>query len=125
MARFLNDLSEVFGRTEQELYQSFLTDASTESYVVDSPVLYIDNAYNVYPNISAPAPYWCLGNLKESGAEEISRNYLLGKSVAQTVRREVPLNEIVKRCGSPDSLRLFGRQDYIDYLVDQYCERMP
>ncbi len=117
------NLNEVFGQTERELYQKLITDASTGSYVVDSPVLYVDHAYNVYPNISAPVPYWCLGNLKESSAEEILQNYLSGKSVAQTVRREIPLCEIVKQCGDPSSLRLFGEQDYIDYLVNKYCER--
>ena len=79
--------------------------------------------YNVYPNISTPAIYWCLGNLKENSAEKILQNYLTGKSVAQIVRQEIPLCEIVKQCGNPSSLRLFGEQDYIDYLVNQYCER--
>lgn len=117
------NLNEVFGQTEQELYQKLIMDTSTGSYVVDSPVLYVDNAYNVYPNISTPAPYWCLGNLKESGAEKILQNYLSGKSIAQTVRREIPFCEIVKQCGDPNSLRLFAEQDYIEYLLNQYCER--
>lgn len=115
------DLNDVFGRTEKELYQKLIADTSTGSYVADSPVLYIDNEYNVYPNISTPAPYWCLGNLKESGAEEILQNYLSGKSIAQTIRREVPISEIVKRCGDSNSLRLFGEQDYIIFLLNQYC----
>ena len=117
------NLSEVFGQPEQELYQKLIADTSTESYASDSPVLYVDNAYNVYPNISTPAPYWCLGNLKESGVEEILRNYLSGKSTAQTVRRKIPLCEIVKRCGDPNSLRLFDEQDYVTYLLNQYCEK--
>lgn len=119
-----DNLNEVFGQTERELYRKLIADTSTGSYVSDSPVLYIDSAYNVYPNISTTAPYWCLGNLKESSAEEILRNYLSGKSTAQTVRREIPLCEIVKRCGDPNSLRLFGKQDYIAYLLNQYCEGM-
>ncbi len=118
------NLNEVFGQTERELYQKLITDTSTGSFVVDSPVLFVDNAYNVYPNISTPVSYWCLGSLKESGAEKILQNYLSGKSVAQTVRREIPFCEIVKRCGDPNSLRLFDKQDYVEYLLNQYCERM-
>ncbi len=117
------DLNGVFGMTERELYQKLMADNATGSYASDSPVLYIDNAYNVYPNISTPASCWCLGNLKESGAEEILQNYLLGKSVAQTIRREVPISEIVRRCGDPNSLRLFGEEDYIIFLLNQYCVR--
>ncbi len=117
------NLNEVFGQTERELYQKLITDTSTGSFVVDSPVLYVDDAYNVYPNISTPVSYWCLGSLKESGAEKILQNYLSGKSIAQTVRREIPFCEIVKRCGEPNSLRLFGEQDYVEYLLNQYCER--
>lgn len=119
-----DNLNEVFGQTERELYRKLIADTLTGSYVSDSPVLYIDSAYNVYPNISTPAPYWCLGNLKESSAEEILQNYLSGKSTAQTVRREISLCEIVKQCGDPNSLRLFGKQDYVDYLLNQYCEGM-
>lgn len=119
-----NDLSGVFGRTERELYQKLTADTSTGSYVSDSPVLYIDGNYNVYPNISTPAPYWCLGNLSEIGAEAILQNYLSEKSSAQAVRREIPLSELVSMCGAPDSMRLFDEEDYITYLLNQYCERM-
>jgi len=117
------NLNEVFGQTERELYQQLITDSSTGSYVTDSPVLFVDDAYQVYPNITTPASYWCLGNLKESGAKQILQNYISGKSAAQTVRREIPFCEIVKQCGDKNSLRLFGKQDYAEYLLNQYCEK--
>lgn len=119
-----NNLNDVFGQTEKDLYNKYIEDSSTGNYAADTPVLFIDNAYNVYPNISAPAPFWCLGNLKENSAEEILQNYLTGKSVAQTVRQEIPLNEIVKSCGDPSSMRLFGKKDYITFLLNKYCERI-
>ena len=119
-----NNLNDIFGQTEKDLYNKYREDTLTGNYVVDTPVLFIDNIYNVYPNISTPTPFWCLGNLKENSAEEILQNYLTGKSVAQTVRREIPLNEIVKSCGDPNSMRLFGKKDYITFLLNQYCERI-
>lgn len=115
-------LIEVFGQTEQDLYKKLIDDTSTESYVEDSLVLYIDNKFNVYPNISAPAPYWCLGNLNSSNAEKILQNYLQSKSIAQSTRLTVPVCQIVKSCGNPHSLRLFDEQDYIVYLLNKYCE---
>ncbi len=118
-----NNLNDIFGQTEQNLYNKYIKDTSTRSYVEDDPVFFIDSAYNVYPNITTPAPYWCLGNLKESSPEEIIQNYLNERSVAQTVRRKIPLNEIVKQCGNPNSMRLFGEKDYITFLLNQYCEQ--
>ena len=114
-------LDEVFGQSEQDLYKKLVNDTSTESYVEDSPVFYIDSKLNVYPNISAPAPHWCLGNLNSSSAGEILQNYLQSKSVAQSARLTVPVCQIVKSCGNPDSLRLFDEQDYIIYLLNKYC----
>lgn len=115
-------LNEVFGQSEQDLYNKLINDVSTESYVEDSPVLYIDSKFNVYPNISAPASYWCLGNVNNDGADKILQSYLQSKSVAQSTRLTVPICQIVKSCGNSHSLRLFGEQDYIIYLLNKYCE---
>lgn len=116
-------LNEVFGRSEQNLYKKLVNNTSTESYIYDEPVFYIDKDFNVYPNISTPAPYWCLGNLNNGSAGDILQNYLQSKSVAQQIRFTIPLCEIVKSCGNPNSFRLFDEQDYIIYLLNKYCER--
>ncbi len=114
-------LMDVFGRTERELYRELLADRSTESYVDDSPVFFVDASFNVYPNRTCPAPFWRLGNLKADGAAKILENYVQNRSLAQSVRASLPVCELAKAQGDPDSLRLFSKGDYIDFLLNRYC----
>lgn len=128
-----NNIMEVFGQTEQALCEELAEDQSTASYVSDSPVFHIDKDFNVYPNISTPAPHWCLGNLKTHGAETVLENYVNSNSLAQHTRLTVPLCEIVRTHGKKtfhgrktlhgitESQRLFSRNDYIEFLLNQYC----
>ncbi|MCM1153779.1 MAG: radical SAM protein [Roseburia sp.] len=118
-----SDIREVFGKTEQALYDELAGEHSTAGYVSDRPVFYIDKDFNVYPNITSPAPYWCLGNLKKHGAERILENYMKSSSIAQQTRLTVPLCDIVKAQGDRTSQRLFSRDDYIVFLLNKYCRR--
>lgn len=116
-----NKIIDVFGKTEAELYEELAADSSTASYVSSRPVFYIDKDFNVYPNITAPAPCWCLGNLKTQGAERVLENYVGSSSKAQHIRSTVPLGEIVKAQGSKESGRLFSKGDYIEFMLNKYC----
>ncbi len=116
-------LEDVFGQPESELLKALLKDNSTERLSDKPPVFYVDGSFDVYPNFSAPAPYWRLGNLKEDGAEKIVQNYLENKSSAQGARLNIPISEMARECGAPDSGRLFTKDDYISYLLNRYCER--
>lgn len=116
-----SNMQDVFGKTEKELYAELINDRSTANLVSNSPVFFIDNDFNVYPNITAPASHWCIGNLKRDGAEKIIENYTENKSRAQSVRLTVPVCDIVRAEGDGASERLFGRGDYIDLLLNRYC----
>ena len=115
---------DVFGRTEQSLYEELVQDYSTASYVSNSPVFFIDKDFNVYPNITAPAPHWCLGNLKKHGAKIVLENYVESNSAAQRTRLTVPICDIVKAQGSSTSQHLFNKGDYIEYLLNKYCRQL-
>lgn len=117
------DIMDVFGKTEQSLYRELLADHSTASYVSRTPVFYIDKNFDVYPNITTPAPQWCLGNLKKDGAGTILENYVGSNSIAQRTRLTVPLCDIVKKQGDSTSKRLFTKDDYIDFLLNRYCRQ--
>ena len=118
-----NRIVDVFGKTEQSLFEELAQDHSTASYVSDSPVFYIDKDFNVYPNITAPAPHWCLGNLIKHGAGIVLENYVENSSAAQQARLTVPICDIVKAQGSRTSQRLFGNDDYIELLLNKYCRQ--
>lgn len=116
-------IEEVFGKTEQMLYEELINNHSTASYVSETPVFYIDKEFNVYPNVASPEPAWLLGNLKTDRIETILENYTEGKSVAQHTRLTVPLCNIVESQGDCESQRLFSKDDYIEYLLNKYCRK--
>jgi MoaA/NifB/PqqE/SkfB family radical SAM enzyme len=119
-----SNIAEVLGCTEQDLYNELLSDNSTEDIISDMPVFYIDKDFNVYPNYETPSPYWCLGSLKTDGAKQVLENYIGNKSVAQHIRKTVPICEMVKKCGNPQSCRLFGKWDYKNYIHNRYCREL-
>ncbi len=87
----------------------------------DDPVFFIDSGYDVYPNISTPSPLWRLGNWKRDGARAVLDAYAASRSPAQHARLTVPLNQMARSGGAPDSRRLFGREDYITLLLHRHC----
>ncbi|RKJ40704.1 radical SAM protein [Acutalibacter sp. 1XD8-33] len=120
-----SSLEEAFGQEERLLCQELLEDGSTASLgQTESPVLYVDGEWNVSPNFGVPKGPWLLGNLKTHGPEEILRRLAADESPAQRVRATVPLRELARACGSLESRRLFGRGDYIEYLLNRYCEKL-
>lgn len=119
-----DDLSVIFGRAESELYDELICDTSINDFTSSEPAFYVDNGFDVYPNISTPTPYWRLGNLKTDGANTVISNYLQNNSIAQKVGATTPINEIVKKIGDAKSTRLFDKDDYIIYLINGYCKRI-
>lgn len=101
-----------------------MQDHSVQSLVVREPVFYVDKNFDVYPNLSTPSPSYCLGNLKAEGAGKVVDTYCKNRSLAQNIRLTVPVSEMVKACGTPDSQRLFKRGDYMSYIHNRYCRQM-
>lgn len=114
-------LEQVFGRTEQSLFDEFLHDSSVQNLVSETPVFFVDRNFDVYPNVAPTEAFWRLGNLKEDGAEAILKRYGGNESPAQHVAVTVPLSKIAAAVGDPDSRRLFTRGDYAEYLTNKYC----
>jgi MoaA/NifB/PqqE/SkfB family radical SAM enzyme len=115
------DLQAVFGRSEQAWCAEAANDEHTMDLVSDSPVFYVDRQFDVYPNVTAPAPWWKLGNLKTDGAQAILRRYAENDTLAQRTSLTVPTKALVRACGDPESRRLFGFGDYMTYLLNRYC----
>lgn len=118
---------EVFGVTEAELCRELAEDSSVKSLGggLTEAVLYMGADFTAYPNFGEPSlPAWGLGNLKSDGAEAILRNLTEDRSPAQSARKNVPLKELARACGDPTSQRLFGREDYVEFLLNEYCGTM-
>jgi hypothetical protein len=82
----------------------------------------VDKDFNVYPNITTPSKYWLLGNLKTDGAEVVLHRYVNNETSAQRVRKTVSIGELIKSYGDFESEKLFSKSDYIDFLLNKYCE---
>ena len=111
---------EIFGQTEQELVKQLSSSCETHSYVSDKPVFFVDKDFNVYPNITTPAPHWLLGNLKNDGAKFVLSRYFNSESPAQRTRLTVPYGEMVAKYGDRNSRRLFCKSDYEDLIVKHW-----
>jgi len=116
------NIIEVFGETEKELYNQLIQDSSfISSIVTNTPWFFVDIDFNVYPNYETPSPFWCLGNLKADGAEKILETYINNNSKAQRIMVSIPVSEMAKKHGNPESMRLFDISDYQNYLLTKYC----
>ena len=119
---------DVFGRPEGELLAELsnlpgpVGDIwNLESAGNDAPVLYVDGSLNAYPNLTAPSPAWCLGNVRRDGAASILRAYLDGSSPAQRALAALPVRALAAY-GQAGSRRLFSRDDYVDLLFSRYLD---
>ena len=123
-----NTPADIFGQPEADLLAALKDDCSTVdlwrdqvNFVQNAPVLFVDGQLNAYPNYTAPGPDWCLGNVRTDGAEAILRAYQQNASRGQRVLSTVPACKLA-RMGDPNSRRLFGREDYICFLVRRYLD---
>lgn len=117
------EFQHCLGETENKLYNELIQDNSTENLVSNSPVFYVTKDFDVYPNYSQISSWWFLGNIKRDNIEKVINNYINNTSLAQNSRLTVPICEMVKVCGNPNSNRLFDKGDYITYILNQYCKR--
>lgn len=51
-------------------------------------------------------------------------NYAGNRTLAQHTRLTVPISEMARACGNPDSRRLFGKWDYQNMLHNRYCRTL-
>ncbi|WP_097025682.1 hypothetical protein [Clostridium peptidivorans] len=123
ITRIPKEFQHCLGETENKLYNELIKDNSTENLVSNSPVFYVTKDFDVYPNYSQISSWWCLGNIKKYSIEKVINNYICNTSLAQNSRLTVPICEMVKVCGNPNSNRLFDKGDYIMYILNQYCKR--
>lgn len=121
--------ADVFGKPENAWIESLQSDRSTVdlwrdqvNFVDGAPVIFVDGNFDAYPNYTAPGPNWRLGNVFADGAEAVLRAYQQNASRGQRALSTVPACELA-RLGDPASHRLFGRGDYVAWLVRKYLER--
>ena len=99
-----------------------LTQDDLKSIVVDTPVFYVKNDYSVYPNDSI-SKGWKVGNILEDGVEKVLSNYLNKQSICQQIIEKVSMQELINYSGDKESQKVFDKDDYILYLINNYASK--
>lgn len=118
------EFHHLLGVEEKILFNELLNDSSTIDLREEEPVFYVTKDFDVYPNITSINPWWYLGNLKTDGVKKVLFNYKNNNSLAQKISFEVPLCKLAEKCGNPNSTKLFSKDDYLIYLLNQYCKNL-
>ena len=84
------------------------------------PCVSVNAKYDVYPNIAEPTEWWCLGNLKTDGVNPIIKAYRDEISPGMQVNRMVPICELAKEYGKPNSKKLYHKSDLISRFIHQW-----
>ncbi|MDI9498820.1 MAG: radical SAM protein [Bacillota bacterium] len=111
---------ELLGRPESELLPELLSEHAAPQISVPVPSLAVDADYNVYPNIAEPAEWWRLGNLRSDGVDAVMRAYRDGTTPGMIANRTIPVSELARRYGNPDSTKLYDRDDLICRFMHQW-----
>ena len=110
--------------SEQELYELLKEDTTHVEYSTDNLVLYISNQFDVYFNFTHMLGKWKIGNMKEVSSKEMMRRIYEQDVEALQLARNITIGELVTCYGNPNSLRLFEKSDYVQYLLNTYIEEM-
>lgn len=77
----------------------------------------------MYPNVSAPNKWWCLGNIKKDAIVTIIKNYEENILFAFKVCEDFTIGQLVQKMGNENGTWLFDDEEYLIYLLDLYCQK--
>lgn len=82
--------------------------------------LYITSDLNVYFNFTNPSPAWRIGNIEQDGIDAIAEKTLNEDILALKLAKTMPIKELVRKYGDPNSDKVFSLDDYKMYLLNNY-----
>lgn len=120
MAALSRDGLNRLGKPERELLPGLLRDHAPPDLSTNIPSVAVDADYNVYPNTAEPAAWWRLGNLKTDGVDAIMKAYRDGTAPGMIANRSIPMSELARRYGNPDSAKLYEKEDLLRRLMHEW-----
>ena len=112
----------MLGQTEESLLPELYRDRTPPNIRVNAPTLAVNGNFDVYPNIVEPAPWWRLGNLRADGIDAVMNAYRNGTAPGMTMNLTVPVSELAKSYGNPESRKLYDKSDLICRFMHQWGE---
>ena len=111
-----------FGKPERELLPNLLSDTNPPSIWPQIRALAVNADFDVYPNNAEPAPWWRLGNLKTDGVDAVLKAYRDEKPPGMMANRELPVMELARRYGNPESTLLYDKSDLLSRWLHMWGE---
>ncbi len=110
----------LLGKPECELLPELLRDHTPPIITTHIPAVAVDADYDVYPNIAEPTEWWRLGNLKTDGVDAIMKAYRDGTTPGMIANKTIPVSELARRYGKPDSTKLYDKEDLLRRFMHQW-----
>lgn len=108
------------GKPEYELLDC-LTDCETPPNMsANMHSLSINTDFDVYPNIAEPTEWWRLGNLRTDGIDKIIKAYRDETTPGMVTNQTIPIRELAKKYGVPNSKKLYHKDDLIIRFMHQW-----
>ena len=108
------------GKPEYLLVEEMLSRNDTSDLHAWIPCVAVNADYDVYPNIAEPTPWWRLGNLKTDGVDSIIKAYRDETTPGMRANREIPISELARRYGDPNSSRMYDGSDILCRWLHQW-----
>ena len=119
MAQMSRDRLEMLGRPEKELYDELITDNSPPNMDANMKSIFVNADFDVYPNIAEPTEWWKLGNLRRDGVDIILKAYRDETTPGMHANRTIPISELTRQYGNPNSSKLYSRSGLICRVMHQ------
>lgn len=111
-------------QTEAALCEQLKNDASHFVYHNGQEIyLNISNQFDVFFNFTHMTPEWKIGNLKADDSSEMVRKIVKEDTPALALAGNITIGELIQAYGNPFSNRIFEKDDYLTYLLNQHVDR--
>ncbi len=110
----------LLGEPECELMPELLVDPAPPNLSTHIASIAVDADFNAYPNTAEPAEWWRLGNLKTDGVDAIMKAYRDGTTPGMIANRTIPVSELARHYGIPDSTKLYDKDDLLLRFMHQW-----
>jgi hypothetical protein len=115
-------LEECLGKAEADwLPELAEADAPFAAYP-DTLAFMVTPELDVYSNLGEPMPWWRLGNLDVEGLDTIMRRYVHDEAPGLWANFHVPVSELARAYGRPESRLLYERDDLITRWLRMWAE---
>jgi hypothetical protein len=115
-------LEACLGKAEADWLPELLEEDTSLAAYPETLAFMVTPELDVYSNLGEPMPWWCLGNLDEDGLDPIMQRYEQDEVPGLQAMFHVPVSELARAYGRPDSRLLYERDDLITRWLRMWCE---